>query len=131
MCILIHMTTAPQIPAKLQPIAAGQTIFINQGGTWTIAGPADIVIDGAIVTVTKRDGSTQQVRAYNVATFSSHGVDFAMANFDRAATTSPAPQASYPAQRVYRNGRRFSVDTCQGCGEQVRYGICEGCGAAQ
>lgn len=48
----------------------------TKGGTWAIMGPTDIVHPGAIVTVTKRDGSTKTEEIADVGkSFDKDGIE--------------------------------------------------------
>jgi len=73
-------------------VSAGQTVYTKAPSGWMIVGPAADIVEGATVTVTKRDGSTSQVRVGPVGGIrTTRGVEYQVAGFTKIPTPAPRP----------------------------------------
>jgi len=100
----------------------------NRSGEWEAIGPAEAMVAGEVVTLTRRDGSTTRKRLVRVSRpFDRDGVPYAFATFEDAgaeapAKPAPAPKAKAPAKRARRSAA-FVPCGYPGCGP----GYCDEC----
>lgn len=95
-------------------VAAGQTVFTKAPTGWMVVGPAAVIKVGKHVLVTKKDGSTSEVRIVKVnPPKSARGVNYAVATF---AKLPPADRVTPAAKRegyttvhsaAFGQGRRY------------------------
>jgi hypothetical protein len=94
----------------LADITAGRTMFTRSAaGEWMIVGPAADVIEGARLTVTKRDGSTTDVIVARLgAVGEKRGVAYQVATFTEAPAARPA--ADEPVTRAEALATSVQID---------------------
>jgi hypothetical protein len=77
--------------AMMDQIRAGKTIFTKAHDEWMIIGPAADLTVGAIVTATRQNGETTQVRVVKVHTTATRqDVTYATATFRNVVIAEPA-----------------------------------------
>ncbi len=125
-------------------VRAGKVIFFKAGNdAWDIIGPADKIVPGETVTVTKADGSTRDVVVLTV--MSERTVEGFATRTATFHNTAPAPAAATTGSgRTWYPVRHKSADMiggmlgassgadlgyCHFCGLELdRNGVCDECG---
>lgn len=83
----------------LEAVRDGLTVFFRTGDGWDVAGPAHLIIPGAVVTVTKADGTTTRVIILDVMVERVvNGVATRTATF--APVRVPAPEPVRPVYNI-------------------------------
>jgi hypothetical protein len=101
-----------------------------RSGEWEAIGPAEAMVAGEVVTMTRRDGSTARKRLVRVSRpFDRDGAQYAFATFadvgeeaPAKVEAAPAPKAKAPAKRA-RRAAAFVPCGYPGCNP----GYCDEC----
>lgn len=111
----------------LEHVKAGRTVFFKAGSGWDIAGPAADLQHGAIVTVTKANGSTTQVMVTRIMSDREvNGCAVRTALFTSSFTTTRPVEDEPEYDVVDRNAAM--VGTALGRGGKTKRGSCHYCG---
>lgn len=125
---------SPQDRARklLELVKQGKIVFFKAGGDgWDIIGPADTITAGASVTVSKADGSTEQVTVVEIMSERTvEGVAARTARFNRQRAASPVPAQAErePAWYPVHDRQAAAVGGMLGRSAGGSLGYCHYCG---